>query len=130
MHVNAARTPGPKGGNAGSGSPAHASHAAARSSGNPGPASGHRQAGGQAGSHAQNAHVPEPPRTSAPRCYQVLRLPENCTREQAHARLRELAHAYHPDRVSGMATEFQAVARQRMTEINSAYLEMKRLRGW
>jgi DnaJ like chaperone protein len=38
----------------------------------------------------------------------------------AHA-YREMARAYHPDRVAHLAPEFRAVAERKMREINEAY---------
>ena len=41
---------------------------------------------------------------------------------QAHRRLTQM---YHPDKVAGLAPEFQVLADQRMKEINAAYEILK-----
>ena len=67
----------------------------------------------------QATQPPQPPRQPTWNCCQVLGLTLTCTREEASARYRELAKAYHPDRVTNLAPEFQALAHQKMTEINN-----------
>lgn len=65
-----------------------------------------------------------------PHCYQVLGLEQNCSKEEAIAKYRQLASSYHPDRVNNLAPEFKALAHQKMTEFNNAVTELKKLRGW
>jgi DnaJ-class molecular chaperone len=60
----------------------------------------------------------------------VLGLTPGCTQEEAAAKYRQLASSYHPDRVNNLAPEFKALAHQKMTEINNAFADLKRLRGW
>ncbi len=72
----------------------------------------------------------EPPRSTHVNCYQRLGLSSSCTKEEASAKYRQLAMAYHPDRVSHMASEFQELANNKLREINQAYEELKLLRGW
>ena len=86
--------------------------------------------------------APKPkPRASAPKqpsqpkpapvsCFQCLGLSETCTKEEASAKYRQLAMAYHPDRVSHMAPEFQELANNKLRAFNEAYEELKQLRGW
>ena len=71
-----------------------------------------------------------PPPLPLLNCYQVLDLTPQCTKEEASAKYRQLANSYHPDRVHNLAPEFKALAHQKMTEINNAVAELKRLRGW
>lgn len=73
---------------------------------------------------------PKPSPSKPADCYAVLGLTSACTKEEAAAKYRQLAMAYHPDRVSHMAVEFQTLATQKVQEINLAYAEIKRLRGW
>lgn len=65
-----------------------------------------------------------------PECYSVLGLAPQCTEAEAQAAYRALAKHYHPDLVAHMAPEFRALAEERMKEINGAYFELRRLRGW
>jgi hypothetical protein len=74
---------------------------------------------------------PQKPPTPQPiDCYKVLGLSANCTKEEAAAKYRAMMMAYHPDRVSHLAEDFQALAHKKAQEINLAYAEIKRLRGW
>jgi DnaJ-class molecular chaperone len=41
--------------------------------------------------------------------------------EELSAAYRNLAQMYHPDKVAGLAPEFQELADRRMKEINAAY---------
>lgn len=77
----------------------------------------------------QRPPAPTPPPPIA-NCYQVLGLTPACTKEEAAAKYRQLANSYHPDRVNHLAPEFKMLAHQKMTEINNAISELKRLRGW
>ncbi len=72
----------------------------------------------------------EPPKSSPINCYQTLGLSASCTKEEASAKYRQLAMAYHPDRVNHLAPEFQQLANNKLREINQAYEEIKHLRGW
>ena len=74
-------------------------------------------------------HPPQPKPTSAT-CFQCLGISETSTKEEASAKYRQLAMAYHPDRVSHMAPEFQELANNKLREFNEAYEELKLLRGW
>ena len=72
----------------------------------------------------------QPPLRSPTSCFKVLGLSESCTKEEAKAKYRQLAMAYHPDHVSHMAPEFQELSNNKLREFNKAYEELKRLRGW
>lgn len=65
-----------------------------------------------------------------PECFHILGLNENCTREEALAKYRELAMAYHPDRMQDLAIEAQEIASRKLAAINRAFRELKQLRGW
>ena len=49
------------------------------------------------------------------------------TRQELQAAYRSLVAQYHPDRVANLAPEFQEVAHDKMTEINAAWEDLKRL---
>jgi DnaJ-class molecular chaperone len=51
----------------------------------------------------------------------VLGLNSNATADEISAAYRHLAQMYHPDKVAGLAPEFQMLADSRMKEINAAY---------
>jgi len=53
--------------------------------------------------------------------FQTLGLRANASPGEVSNAYRQLARMYHPDKVAGMAPEFQALAEQRMREINAAY---------
>ncbi len=80
------------------------------------------------------APPPPRPRFSTPPtlhpCYATLGLTPTCTRGEAETKYREQALAYHPDRVNHLAPEFRLLAHQKMTQINLAYEEIKRLQNW
>jgi DnaJ-class molecular chaperone len=53
-----------------------------------------------------------------------------CAADEAQTAYRALVKHYHPDLVAHMATEFRLLAEERMKEINAAYVELRRIRGW
>jgi DnaJ-like protein len=55
----------------------------------------------------------------------VLGVSEHATPEEVSVAYRRLARLYHPDKVAGLAPEFQALAEKRMKEINAAYAVLK-----
>jgi hypothetical protein len=71
-----------------------------------------------------------PKQQPAPACYATLGLSLNCSQDEAQAAYRSLAKNYHPDLVAHMASEFRTLAEDRMKEINAAYTELRRVRGW
>jgi hypothetical protein len=56
----------------------------------------------------------------------VLGVTETASDAEVVAAYHRLAQLYHPDRVAGLATEFQALADNRMKQINAAYDVLKR----
>ena len=94
----------------------------------------------QSGSHESQRQAPRterkpppsPPKQapSIPECYRILKLSPTCSKEEARAQHRKLAADYHPDRVNSLAVEFRELAHTRMVEINNAYTELQKLRGW
>jgi DnaJ-class molecular chaperone len=56
----------------------------------------------------------------------LLGLGNDASDAEVSAAYRRLAQMYHPDKVAGLATEFQALADKRMKEINAAYETLKR----
>jgi hypothetical protein len=63
-------------------------------------------------------------------CCKVLNLRPNCTREEAARKYRELARSCHPDRPAHLSPTDRQAATRRMQEINEAYTQLKRLKGW
>ena len=57
----------------------------------------------------------------------ALGVSDNATLDEISAAYRQLAQMYHPDKVAGLAPEFQALAEHRMKEINIAYASLKHL---
>lgn len=55
------------------------------------------------------------------RARKVLGVSDHATESEISAAYRRLAQMYHPDKVAGMAPEFQALADTKMKEINAAY---------
>lgn len=58
--------------------------------------------------------------------YIVLQVSPNAQWEEVAAAYRRLVQMYHPDKVTGLAPEYQEIAERRMKEINAAYSELKR----
>lgn len=56
----------------------------------------------------------------------VLGLGDDASSEEIAAAYRRLAQMYHPDKVAGLAPEFQAIAETRMKELSAAYDFLKR----
>ncbi len=72
----------------------------------------------------RTANPPPPaPSNSGPRtnALKVLGLSGSPSAEELSVAYRHLAQMYHPDKVAGLAPEFQQLAEQRMREINAAY---------
>lgn len=65
-----------------------------------------------------------------PRCYTVLGLRPDCTRDEATSAYRTLVKKYHPDLLAGMPADLAAIAEERMKEINAAFTDLKKLNGW
>jgi DnaJ-class molecular chaperone len=57
--------------------------------------------------------------------FRVLGLNANASPGEISAAYRHLAQMYHPDKVAGLAPEFQILADKRMKEINAAYEALK-----
>jgi hypothetical protein len=55
----------------------------------------------------------------------VLGVSDTASSDEISAAYRRLAQMYHPDKVAGLAPEFQMLADQRMKEINIAYESLK-----
>lgn len=53
--------------------------------------------------------------------HEVLGVAQNATMAEVKMAYRELMKKYHPDRVAGLATEFQELANQKSVQINQAY---------
>ncbi len=57
--------------------------------------------------------------------YMVLGVAKGASKEEISDAYRSKAQQYHPDKVAHMAPEFQALAEQKMQEINEAYSSLK-----
>ena len=73
-----------------------------------------------------NPEVPSGPEAQARK---VLGVGEGGSFDEITAAYRRLAQMYHPDKVAGLAPEFQIIAESRMKELNAAYELFKRRRG-
>ena len=67
----------------------------------------------------------ETPSGSGAQAFKMLGLNASATPADISAAYRRLAQMYHPDKVAGLAPEFQALADKRMKEINAAYELLK-----
>ena len=63
-----------------------------------------------------------------PEAFKMLGLNAEASAADISAAYRRLAQMYHPDKVAGLAPEFQVLADKRMKEINAAY-ELLKERG-
>ena len=70
----------------------------------------------------------EMPSGPAAQAFKMLGLSASATPAEISAAYRQLAQMYHPDKVAGLAPEFQVLAEKRMKEINAAY-ELLKERG-
>jgi len=61
--------------------------------------------------------------------YEVLGVSRSASFEELQKAYRDLANKYHPDKVSHLAPEFQAMANEKLKEINAAWGKVKRERG-
>jgi hypothetical protein len=84
------------------------------------------------GSRAQGSHDEPSPQerattSSGPKAAarKILGVAEDASEAEISAAYRRLAQMYHPDKVVGLAPEFQALADKRMKEINAAYEVLK-----
>jgi tetratricopeptide (TPR) repeat protein len=58
--------------------------------------------------------------------YEVLGVREDAPWREIASAYRQKAQQYHPDKMVGLAQEFQALAEERMKEVNAAYSALKR----
>ncbi|RJP38286.1 MAG: J domain-containing protein [Desulfobacteraceae bacterium] len=58
--------------------------------------------------------------------YAVLGVEPGASAEEIHAAYREAAQKFHPDKVSHLGEEFQALAQQKFVEIQEAYEVLKK----
>jgi hypothetical protein len=69
---------------------------------------------------------PEPSHGRTTMVRKILGVSEDASEAEISAAYRRLAQMYHPDKVAGLAQEFQELADKRMKEINAAYDALKR----
>ncbi len=81
--------------------------------------------GGQANGSAYNGS------TKAASPYQILGLPRSATDAEIRARYRELIAKYHPDKFAGLDDQdFSRLAAKKFQQVQAAYEELKRRRGF
>ena len=68
----------------------------------------------------------EPPSSQTTVARKVLGVGESASGAEISVAYRHLAQMYHPDKVAGLAPEFQTLADKRMKEINAAYELLRR----
>jgi hypothetical protein len=68
----------------------------------------------------------EPPSSPKAQARKLLGVSEGASDAEISAAYHRLAKLYHPDKVAGLAIEFQILADKRMKEINAAYELLKR----
>lgn len=56
---------------------------------------------------------------------EILHVSANATLDEINSAYRKMAQMYHPDKVASLGPELQALAEQRMKEINWAYAQLK-----
>ncbi len=72
-----------------------------------------------------SAPTADPPAGPVAQALQILGVSAGATHDQISGAYRRLAQMYHPDKVVGLAPEFQVLADKRMKEINAAYELLK-----
>lgn len=95
------------------------------------------QGGTGQNSQARASKSPPPGATQAPKidpvlleASELLGITPSSSDVEATATYRSLVKRYHPDVVHHLAPDFRALAEERMKEINEAYSNYRRLRGW
>jgi hypothetical protein len=86
------------------------------------------QSAAQPRARTQSRPFPETDKPSSDRTgnvRKILGVADNASETEISAAYRRLAQMYHPDKVAGLAPEFQALADKRMREINAAYEALK-----
>ena len=61
--------------------------------------------------------------------YEILGVSPKATLDEIHAAFREAAQQYHPDKVSHLGPDLQALANKKFIEIQEAYDELRKARG-
>lgn len=62
--------------------------------------------------------------------YKILELRENATDEEVKKAYREMAIKYHPDKVGHLGEEVRKAAEEKIQEVNAAYEQVKKQRGF
>jgi hypothetical protein len=84
----------------------------------------HNHVGNMEGRQSTIPSTPEPPGPDE-QAFRVLGLNASASSTEISAAYRHLAQMYHPDKVAGLAPEFQILADKRMKEINAAHEALK-----
>jgi hypothetical protein len=77
------------------------------------------------GPQSTSPRKPDVSTASDEQAFKMLGLNANASTGEISAAYRHLAQMYHPDKVAGLAPEFQMLADKRMKEINAAYEALK-----
>ena len=62
--------------------------------------------------------------------FKILEIDENATDSEVKKAFRKMATKYHPDKVSHLGDEFQTFAEDKFKNVNNAYQEIKKERGF
>jgi hypothetical protein len=84
------------------------------------------QIGNVGGRESTIANTPELAPGASEQAFRMLGLNASASPAEISAAYHRLAQMYHPDKVAGLAPEFQTLADQRMKEINAAYESLRR----
>jgi hypothetical protein len=87
-------------------------------------ASDYQQSTGYQQREQPRAETPKDSKGESP--YDILNVSPNAARDEVTAAYRKLAQMNHPDKVAGLAKEFQELAEKRMKAINAAYEQLMR----
>ncbi|MBI5839983.1 MAG: DUF4236 domain-containing protein [Chloroflexi bacterium] len=74
---------------------------------------------------AKNDEGNKPP-SKEENAYTILSVSKNASWEEISSAYKKMAQMYHPDKVAGLAPEYQEIAEKRMKSINAAYEQLKR----
>ena len=83
----------------------------------------HEAASARSTKQTQHETQPNSKRTDDP--YHILGVSPDASWDEVTKAYRRLAQMYHPDKVAGLAPEFQALANTKMTQINHAYEQLR-----
>ena len=80
-----------------------------------------RQAGGAGENHHQSNSQNQAGQVQPKSPYEILEIEPGASQDDIHKAYRTLANKYHPDKITHLGTEFQALAEEKFKEIQAAY---------